>query len=794
MKLPRFIGILFLAGILIACSSPEEKAAGYIQNANSLLEEGKLNKAAIEYRNALQINQNQADAWFGLAKIHERKQEWRKAYAVLNKIKEMAPSHVDGRIMLGQMYLASQQLDQALTDAQEILELAPGDARAHALMAAVQFRLDNNKGAQEEVARALAIDPANSEATLVRARVLIAEKEYKEALSVLDKALDTDPKNVSMYLMKIQVFQGAGDQKAIEGVYVTLAELFPENLSFQHALARQYLAQKNIDGAEAVIQRIVESNPDNIEEKLRYIDLKNQFRSADDAIALVKSYIDADKDEFRYRFLLGQLYENSKQNDKALAVYQEIITDDELQPNGIEARNKIALIELRAGNIEEAKNLVNEVLIQDKNNENALLLQAGFYITDQKYDDAIVNSRTVLRDNPESTRALSLLGRAYIASGSADLATESYTKAFQLSPGGPVIAGQLVRHLVSQRKFVQANEVLQESIARGNRSIDSMRLLVQVQLALGEWDKAEKLAKQLQKVEGQEAVSQQLLGVVYQGKQQQDASIDAFRRAYELAPDAPQPLMALVKTYVRNGKTEEARRFLNSVLSVHSENVNAYLLLGDIDLYEKQPAEAIKNYQKAIEINPELDSGYRRLASIYITEKDFNKAANVIEQGLKESPDMPALAIYLATIYQRQGNFDKAIETYESLLAKNSDLLVARNNLASLLTDHGGDQSSLEKARTIAADLRDSEIPQFRDTYAWAAVKSGSNIEEAVVILEGIVKDNEQVDVYNYHLGEAYRVKGETDNAIAYLKKAVELAGPGSDIANQANQSLQQIN
>ena len=65
--------------------------------------------------------------------------------------------------------------------------------------------------------------------------------------------------------------------------------------------------------------------------------------------------------------------------------------------------------------------------------------------------------------------------------------------------------------------------------------------------------------------------------------------------------------------------------------------------------------------------------------------------------------------------------------------------------------------------------------------------------KEAIVILEGIVRENEQVDVYTYHLGEAYRRKGDSENAIAYLNKAVELAGENSDIAEKAKQSLQQI-
>jgi tetratricopeptide (TPR) repeat protein len=793
-KLTRFIATIFLAGTLVACTSPEEKAADYIQNGDALREEGKLDKAELEYKNALQINQNQADAWLGLAKVHERKQEWRKAYGVLNKIRELAPTHIDGRIMLGQMLLASNQIDQALTDAQEILELAPGDARAHALMAAVQFRLDNNKGAREEVNKALAIDPANSEATLVFARVLIAEKKYEEALSVLDKALDTDPKNISMYLMKIQVFQERDDKKAIEEVYVILAERFPENLSFQHALVSQYLAQKNIDGAETVMQKIVQTNPANVVEKLRYAGFKNQFRSVDDAIALVQSYIDADKDEFQYRFLLGELYESNKQDAQALATYQQIITDEELQPNGLEARNKIARIELRTGNTEKSKILVGDVLAQDKNNENALLMQAGFHLADQQYDDVIVSARTVLRDNPKSIRALGLLGQSYLALGSTELAIESYTNAFRLSPGTPAIANALARIFISQRKPSQADEVLQESIAKGNRSVNALKLMAQTKLALGEWDEAERIAKALEKVKGEEALSQQVLGVVYQGKDQGDESIDAFKRAHELSPNSSQPLVSLVQTYVREGKIDEARRFLKSVIVTNSENASAYVLLGQLALAEKKTAEAIDHFNKVVEISPGADIGYRSLATIYRRKNDLNSAVKILERGLSAIPDSPVLSMSLASIYEAGGKFDKAMQIYEDLLAKNPDLLVAKNNLASLLTDQVGDQASLDRARMMSAELRTSPIPQFRDTYAWAAVKSGSNIEEAVVILENIIKENDQVGVYNYHLGEAYRVKGETNNAIVYLKKATELARPGSDVSNKAKQSLQQIN
>ena len=786
-------GMLVLLVTLVGCSSPEEKAVGYIANANELFQEGELKKAEIEYKNALQINQNLPDAWFGLARIHESKRQWKRTYAVLNKLRELAPSHVEGRLMLGELMLASNQFDQALTDATEILELAPDNAGAHSLMAAVQFRLENFEGAQQEVDKALALDASNSDALLIRARIFIAEKRYEDALAILDNAIEVDRENVSFYLMKIQAYGEMENPQAIEMEFLALIKQFPDTIGFKQGLARHYLGEKNIGSAEKILQQIAESDTGNVDAKLHFVAFKRQYRSLDEAIALVKSYVDGDKEEYRFRFLLGELYENSGNVDIALEVYESIVADDAEQPSGLEARNKIAIVELRRGNREQTSVLINEVLSHDKKNESALLLQAGLQIAEGKFDDAIVSTRTVLRDNPDSIKALALLGNAYTASGSQELAIESYTKAFQLSPGTSTAANRLASIQIRQRNFVQANETLQKSLDAGNRSVEALKLFVQAKLALKEWDQAEKLARLLQEVEGQEAVSQQMLGAVYQGKDQQDVSIEAFKRAHELSPESSQPIVSVVQAYFRSGKPDEARKFLNSILSVDSDNVTANLLLGELSLAEGDSAGAIRHFQTVVDNNPELEIGYRYLAGVYMQQNDIESAETVVKQSLDAIPESRFLSMNLATIYEVGGNFDEAIGIYRALLDQDDKLLVVKNNLASLLTDHRRDQASLDEARIIATELKDTKIPQFLDTYAWASVVSGTNMEEAIVILEGIVRENDQVDIFQYHLGEAYRRKGDTENAIAYLNQALELAESDSDTAKKAQQSLQQI-
>ena len=789
----RSLGMLVLSFTLVACSSPEEKAVGYIEKAASLFQEGDLGKAEIEYKNALQINQNLPDAWYGLAKIYESRAQWQRVYPALNKVRELAPQHVDGRIMLGQLLLTANQLDEALADATEILEMAPDDVRAHTLMAAVQFRLGNMEGAQQGVNKSLEMDADNADALLLHAQILIAQKRYEEALVLLDKGIASGREDASFYLVKLQLFQELADRGGVEEVYLELIEQFPVETKYRRALARHYLDDGNIDAAERVLQQIVEVDPENIDNKLNLVEFKRQHRSVDEAIELVESYIKNDAEVYRNRLVLGGLYESANQNAKAIAVYQGIIADDGTQPNGLEARNKIALIEARQGNRNRAQALVDEVLEQDRTNENALLLLAGFQLSDGEFDDAVVSARTVLRDRPESIKALALMGEAYEASGSRELAIESFNKAFQLSPGTPAVANRLAQYYLLQNDAAQANEVLQLSFNSGNRSAEALRLLTQAKLALGDRNNAEVLAKQLQKIEGQEAISLQYLGVIYTGKNQREASIEAFKSAHELAPDADQPVIALVRIYVSEGKSDEARRFLNAILEVDDDNVNAHMLLGELTLSEGSDADAARHFAAAIESDPKLVLGYRRLALVYSNQNLTEKAIDTIMAGMVAVPDDSSLPIHLASIHEQNGEFDKAIEVYRNLLQKDENLLTAKNNLANLLVDYRGDQASLTEARALVVEFRDSQILAFRDTYAWVSIKSGSNLEEAIVILEGIVSENDQVDVLAYHLGEAYRVNGESADAIVYLQKAIKLSPPGSDISTKAKQALDQL-
>ncbi|MCP3669475.1 MAG: tetratricopeptide repeat protein [Gammaproteobacteria bacterium] len=208
-------------------------------------------------------------------------------------------------------------------------------------------------------------------------------------------------------------------------------------------------------------------------------------------------------------------------------------------------------------------------------------------------DDAIVDLRTVLRDDPGSVKALGMMGQLYAAQNLTALAIEAYSKALALGAESSTIANAYANVLLRSNKPSEAHSVLLDSLRRGNKSIQTIKILTQVKLMLGDWQGAEKLAQQLRDVKGEEAISEHALGLVYQGLGQPDKSIDAFRRAHELAPEADESVIALVQALVKDKRLKEARQFLQKIVSEDDSSISATRLLAQLSLLENDIPTAI---------------------------------------------------------------------------------------------------------------------------------------------------------------------------------------------------------
>jgi tetratricopeptide (TPR) repeat protein len=268
-------------------------------------------------------------------------------------------------------------------------------------------------------------------------------------------------------------------------------------------------------------------------------------------------------------------------------------------------------------------------------------------------------------------------------------------------------------------------------------------------------------------------------------------SIDVLLNARKMAPDQAQTKFALVRAYLKAGKADDARQFLEGVLKEEPGSAEALVLRGAVNLSTDQKDSARTDFNLAIEKAPKNSIGYRALADLELKEGNVEKALAAVNAGLAALPGNTDLSFSLAAIHERKSDYEAAIAVYESLLQADPGSLLAANNYASLISDHRTDKESIEKAAAAAAILRGSPVPQFKDTLGWILFLRG-DIREARTLLEAAVQALPELSTTNYHLGRLYLAEGDLTRAKEKLDAALKHASTDTE-RQRADAALKEL-
>jgi len=160
------LAALLVAFPLAACSDPEKAKAEHISRGESLLKERKFQEAALEFRNAIQIDENAAAAYWGLARAYEGTGQYVEAMGALQRTVALDQNNLDARTRLGNYYLIgfqqtknAQYKDEARKLADEVLQRDPNHIEGHVLRGSLLFADGDRAGALEVVEAARSETP-----------------------------------------------------------------------------------------------------------------------------------------------------------------------------------------------------------------------------------------------------------------------------------------------------------------------------------------------------------------------------------------------------------------------------------------------------------------------------------------------------------------------------------------------------------------------------------------------------------------------------------------------------------
>jgi cellulose synthase operon protein C len=772
---------------LTACGSPEERAQGYYDRGLALVEKKDDLAARLEFLNAVKYKGDKIEAWRALAGIDERTKAAQALFQDLRRIVELDPSDVDARVKLGKMLLAGGAPEAALRIVEDA-KAADENAGLHALKATILLRTRDANGAYQEAAKATEIDPGEVDATIVLALQKLSQSDFDGALRLLSASPITSKNDVRVGQLRAQIFARKGDLTQAETILHKLIDQKPLETALRGQLVQIYVAQRRFDEAEKELRAIATANPENSAAELEVVRLVGGVKGIAAAKEELLSRIKAGGDVFPYQMALADLSFEQGKSEDSVSLLQSLIASGSPE-HKLAAQAKLAEFQFRKANYPAAETLVDDILRKDQRNTNGMRIRASIRIEQGKLESAIADLREALNGQPKSPDLLLLMALAYEKDGKLELADRQYADATKSAAGNPNVALRYVGFLQRQGKIAQAEDVLADAVGANPRSVELLNARAQIRLARQNWTGALATADSISRIGNDRGVADQIRGAAFAGQNKLEQSIAALEAAHASAPDTVQPVVSLVAGYLRTGKLEKAETLLNDMKTKYPDNAQISLLMGSVQLAKNNNDGAVNYFRAAISQAPKDASGYIALSNFHERQKNYEEALKALKDGLREQPDNFNLRQTLGNLLILQQDYEGAIAVYDGIVRDQPNALVAVNNLATLLLDYHTDQNSLDRAYSLAEQLKSENVPQFQDTVGWAQSRR-QNYQEAVANLESAAAKLPGSAAIRYHLGMTYKAMGKADQAADNFNAALRLERGESALKDKIRAAL----
>ena len=793
----RVLTALALTAMLLlgACADAEEKAEEFYQSGLALLAEGDIARAAVEFRNVLQYDEDHDEARLELAGILEMQGNPSGAYAQYRNVSERNPDMAAPLQAMARLAITGLNWEEAERTGRRAVELDPDAPISKSIRVSLDFRqavLDEAAAEQEAIAaealQLLEADPLD----LMSRRVVMAHEMQmnrpSRALEFVDAAIEQAPGQLAYYLIKLQALSALQDDVEIEKVLREMYETFPENRDVQQSLISFYLQRQNIDKAEGFLRDLAGEDTGDTAGFLTVIRFLSETRGREAAKAEVERLIAANAEQPSnhdfYRAMRATYIFEDGDTQTAITEMQDIVADAE--PSDQTRRIKASLAEmlLRTGNRVGGRALIEEVLAEDAAHVESLKLRAQLLIDGDEPDAAIRDLRRALDQTPRDSEILLLLARAHERNGNSNLQGERLATAVEVSNAGVRESLLYAEYLMREERTSAARTVLADARNAHPTNLDILARSAQLAFAENALGLVRGIIADVERLQDQPRAPELLQSLRTNLLLAEDRVDEGLAILQEQAGTGGENAVAVynvIRTQLRDGRLDEARAYVNELLETSADDIRLQLINAALYVAEGDTDASEQVLRAIVDKTPDAEAAVTQLYILLKRTNQQDEARAVLDAGLEANPNAPRLQLFQAGELEQAGDIEGAIAIYEDLYRRNTNNVVVANNLASLLSTFRDDEESLARAAVVARRLRDTEVPAFQDTYGWIAYQQG-NFEEALTYLEPAAQGLTGNPLAFYHLGMTYMALERPEDARAALTQALEIAGEGSTL------------
>jgi tetratricopeptide (TPR) repeat protein len=245
-----------------------------------------------------------------------------------------------------------------------------------------------------------------------------------------------------------------------------------------------------------------------------------------------------------------------------------------------------------------------------------------------------------------------------------------------------------------------------------------------------------------------------------------EAAVELLSRAIEADPQFVAAQYALGAIHQGLGNRWKAQAQFRASAQLDPAYAEPYKSLGDLYLTAPRRLfeEAVKAYNKAIEVRPFYAEAHVGLGDALAAKGEVDKAIASYQRGIEHNPMNAKVHVSLGKIYYTEkGLYYESVTAYKKAIDLDSGYLDARMGLAEVYEDKGLYKEAIEEYhRVVEADAKNTGA-----LYNLALVYEKVDTKEAIALWEryialasSIPSEKDWVDVAKLHLRKLRQQQG----------------------------------
>jgi len=749
----------------------------FVHLGQSLLMESRVDEAVAAYERALRINPNEPMAHRDMAMLAKRRDHDDEYETHLRECERLIPNDP---WVEGELIAEREAADPKAAIAQREAKLAdkPDNAENVQRLATLSDDAGDRSRADKYYQRWIALEPDREEAHVRAADYYRRTDRTSEGVELLERfaaaRLDVESQAHALTLIA-DLYVKAGDTAQAEQTLLRAAGK-AETLAIAQDMGRFYLTtgnqpRKAINWLDMAVEKSEQPDRVQLPQSLILRIVCNLNRAVDDIKAAerdVNRLLDEFPDDPRGLLWRSEIEARTGRLDNAIASLSEYLRQRPGDPYGLLQR---AQHQIANGQTASA---INDLVTLKRVDPLAFdltprILLSNLYLRTGRNDRWIAELEELVKDAPQSARALEELVNAYIRDNRARDADRIITAELNRAGDKPDARWFALRARVSivLGEFDKALADLQRADQLSHHTPETLSAVLDVFAQTLRY--AEGISYYEQNAEGNETnpmlLSRQALLRMLSGDK--DRAVEQFRNAMARAIDESPTAVRIVTADLRRmlpdqrAVTDAINRFTNTPARGALAHANDRIL---VRLHRRA-----ENNDKAVEI---LD----RLVASAVDDAD--RATLHAEKG---------------EVLHAMSDYENARKAYEESLRYAPDNWITLNNLAYLLSDAmDQDNIAIAYAKKAVATVENSAT---LDTLGW--IYCGlEDFSSAIAELSRAVRLDPNSSLIHYHLGEAYRRNGQFSEATDVLQSARSMATAADDVERlaQVEAAIEKVN